>query len=69
VKTGDIISLDVPARTLSLLVDNSELEARRQAAGPLKQTPSRGYAKLFHEQVTQAPEGADFTFLQGVDKS
>ena len=69
VKTGDIISLDVPARTLSLLVDNSELEARRQAAGPLKQTPSRGYAKLFHEHVTQAPEGADFTFLQGVDKS
>ena len=69
VQTGDIIDLDVPSRTLSLLVNDVELERRRQETKPLKQAPSRGYAKLFHEQVTQAPEGADFLFLQSVDRS
>jgi len=69
VQTGDVISLDVPSRTLSLLVDDVELERRRHETKPLKQSPSRGYAKLFHEQVTQAPEGADFLFLQKVDRS
>jgi dihydroxy-acid dehydratase len=64
VATGDMISLDVPARTLSLDVEASEI-ARRLAA--LKDTsanaPRRGYAKLYHDHVMQADDGADFDFL------
>ncbi|MDB5561315.1 MAG: dihydroxy-acid dehydratase, partial [Hyphomicrobiales bacterium] len=64
VTTGDMISLDVPARTLSLDVEASEI-ARRLAA--LEDTsanaPRRGYAKLYHEHVMQADDGADFDFL------
>lgn len=65
VKTGDIIALDVPARTLELCVSDAELNARRRDWKPPRPLPDRGYLKLFAEHVTQAHEGCDFDFLEG----
>ena len=64
VKTGDMIALDVPNRALTIDVPEAEL-ARRRAAWkpPAFAGTERGYGRLFHEQVQQAPEGCDFTFL------
>ncbi len=63
VRTGDRIKLSVAKRRIDLLVDEVELEARR-AQLPVQQVPagSRGYDRLFRENVLQAPDGCDFGF-------
>jgi dihydroxy-acid dehydratase len=66
VRTGDRIRLDVPARTLDVLVSDQELGSR--TAGWSAQTrPSdrSGYRWLYREHVLQAEAGADFDFLVG----
>jgi dihydroxy-acid dehydratase len=63
VRTGDTITLDVPARTLRLEVDDAELERRRAAWTPPPQRWERGYGALYQEQITQADTGCDFAFL------
>ena len=66
VQNGDRIRLDVPARKLELLVSDAELAARRKRwkAPAARKDDGRGYRKLFMDQITQADEGCDFTFLQ-----
>jgi dihydroxy-acid dehydratase len=68
VKNGDRITLDIPARRLDLLVDDTELARRRAAwkAPPPRYT--RGYGQLFAQHVTQANEGCDFAFLAKRDE-
>jgi dihydroxy-acid dehydratase len=63
VRTGDKIKLSVKDRTLDLLVDAKELDARRKEARPAGHDPVRGYDKLFRDNVMQAPDGCDFEFL------
>ncbi|MEN3382789.1 MAG: hypothetical protein V7608_2833 [Hyphomicrobiales bacterium] len=66
VQTGDRIRLDVPKRSIELLVDEAEL-ARRAAlfvAPPVHEGSNRGYSWLYQQHVTQADEGCDFDFLQ-----
>ena len=65
VRTGDRISLDVPARRLDLLIDAAEFAARMAALPPASAAPSRGYAQLYDRHVLQADEGVDFDFLRG----
>ncbi len=65
VRDGDMIELDVPARRLSLLVDDAELNRRRAAWQAPRPAYGRGYGKLFVEHVLQADEGCDFDFLRG----
>jgi dihydroxy-acid dehydratase len=63
VRSGDAITLDVPARALRLEVSDDEL-ARRRAAW--QQPPphfGRGYGALYSQHVTQADQGCDFEFL------
>ena len=64
VQDGDVIELDVPARSLTLKVSDEEL-ARRKAAW---QAPpprfTRGYGVMFAQHITQANEGCDFDFLE-----
>ena len=64
VRNGDMIKLDAPARRLDVLVDDAEL-ARRRAAWKPPEKPTRGYARLYVERVTQADKGCDFDFLIG----
>ena len=64
VKTGDQIRLSVKERRLDLLVDDAEIARRRTEWAKRKVTlPARGYDRLFHENVMQAPDGCDFGFL------
>jgi dihydroxy-acid dehydratase len=67
VEDGDLIELDVPARTLNLLVADEELARRRAVWEQTHGAPTdkRGFAKLYREHVNQAHEGADFDFLVG----
>mgnify|MGYP003115505005 CR=1 FL=1 len=65
VRTGDSITLDVPARSLTLHVDDAELERRRaewQAPPPIAE---RGWYRLYIDHVTQADTGCDLDFLIG----
>ncbi|UJW85368.1 IlvD/Edd family dehydratase [Devosia sp. SL43] len=64
VRTGDTITLDVPARRIDLNIDAAEFDRRMAALPPVAAGPTRGYAQLYHEHVMQADEGADFDFLQ-----
>ena len=64
VRNGDTIILDVPARRIDLDITADEFARRMAALGPVMPTPPRGYARLYHEHVMQADEGADFDFLQ-----
>ena len=64
VRTGDMITLDVPARLLRLDVDDATLSQRRAQWTP-PPTPERGWAKLYVDHVLQANEGADLDFLVG----
>jgi dihydroxy-acid dehydratase len=63
-KSGDLVTLDVPGRTVRLDVEDSVLAARRAEwkAAPL---PERGWLRLYVKHVQQACEGADLDFLVG----
>jgi len=65
VRTGDWITLDVPGRSLTVEVDDEELERRRASWIPPEIPYDRGYARLYVEHVLQANDGADLDFLVG----
>ena len=65
VREGDQIELDVPQRSVSLLVDDAELARRRAAWQPPPQMYDRGYARMYVEHVLGADRGADLDFLVG----
>lgn len=63
-KTGDLVRIDIPARTLDMLVSDEELAARRaqwQAPAPRY---GRGYGWMFSKHIEQADKGCDFDFLE-----
>jgi dihydroxy-acid dehydratase len=64
VKTGDRISVDVPARRIHLEVGDEELAARRAAWTPPPARYERGYGWMFGRHILQAHEGCDFDFLE-----
>ncbi|MBL55528.1 MAG: dihydroxy-acid dehydratase [SAR116 cluster bacterium] len=64
VQTGDHICLDVEGRTLSLLISDQEMQTRQAGRPEPVAVRRRGYEKLFHDHVLQAPDGVDFDFLQ-----
>lgn len=67
VQTGDMISLDVDAGTLTLEVDDEEI-ARRIAARPVaKPHYERGWGAMYLANVEQAHRGADFTILRHIE--
>ncbi|ABV92986.1 dihydroxy-acid dehydratase [Dinoroseobacter shibae DFL 12 = DSM 16493] len=67
VKTGDRIRVSAREGVLDLLVDATELAARRAAWQPDPPHYTRGYAKLYIDHVLQADRGADLDFLVGKD--
>jgi dihydroxy-acid dehydratase len=64
-QSGDMIELDVPARRLTLAVDEAELGRRRARWTPPKPRFARSYGKLYDRHVGQAETGCDFDFLAG----
>jgi dihydroxy-acid dehydratase len=63
VRDGDLITLDVPGRRLSLEIPAEELAARLAAWTPPESRYPRGYTALHAEHILQADEGCDFDFL------
>ena len=67
VETGDRIQIDVSQGLLELLVPESEIEKRLKSRKQPKENYTRGYAKLYIDNVMQADKGADLDFLVGKD--
>jgi len=65
VRTGDLITLDVAARRISLDVPDAELAVRRAAWTPPPPHYARGFGLLHSQQVRQANEGCDYAVLEG----
>jgi dihydroxy-acid dehydratase len=58
VRDGDLIRVDIAARSIDLLVDAAELEARREGWAPLPPRYTRGVLAKYARQVRSAAEGA-----------
>lgn len=71
IESDDIIVLDVPNRRVHVEISDDELEIRRALRGSLspRHLPSRGFARLYAQSVTQANTGCDFDFLQAAAPS
>lgn len=65
VRTGDLVTLNVPHRTLTLEVSDDELQSRQAASASSAPTFKRGWTKLYVEHVQGADTGADLDFLVG----
>ena len=63
-KTGDIVSIDVDARTINMDVSDEELAARKAAWVPPAPRYERGYGWVYTKHIQQADEGCDFDFLR-----
>jgi dihydroxy-acid dehydratase len=64
VQTGDLITLDVAARELSVDISAERTWVlRREQWHPPEPKFERGYGALYSEHITQANEGCDFDFL------
>lgn len=58
VRDGDLIRVDIAARSLDLLVDETELAARREGWAPLPPRYTRGVLAKYSKLVHSAAEGA-----------
>ncbi|MEO6637831.1 MAG: IlvD/Edd family dehydratase [Ginsengibacter sp.] len=65
IEDGDIITLDVPNRSLHVNLTDKEIEERKQKKKANIRFETRGYVHLFQNHVEQAHLGADFDFLRG----
>ncbi len=71
IKSGDIIELDVPARTINVKLSDTELNSRPVSAltEHAYARPDRGWQRLYIDHVMQADTGADLDFLVGTSGS
>jgi dihydroxy-acid dehydratase len=58
VQEGDRIKIDIPAKTLTLLVDDAELARRRQAWQPPEPKIKSGYLSRYSRMVSSGSQGA-----------
>src|SRR5262245_60053153 len=64
VRNGDRIALSVKNRRIELAVEEAELKRRAAALPPPAEKPTRGYARLYAEEILGADGGCDFAFLR-----
>jgi len=64
IKTGDIIEVDVPNRTLNVQLSDDELTARKAQWTQPSPRYERGYGWMFAQHIEQADKGCDFDFLK-----
>jgi L-arabonate dehydrase len=65
IQSGDVISIDVPDRKISLNVSDEELARRKKNWKTSVKYVDRGYVRLYQTHVQQAHLGADLDFLRG----
>lgn len=58
VQNGDIISIDIPNHSISLKVDDVEIEKRKKETPILKKEDVKGYLKRYASMVSSADKGA-----------
>ena len=58
VRNGDKIAIDIPGRSIQLLVDDAELEKRRAEWKPLPPKITKGWLGRYAQHVTSANTGA-----------
>ncbi len=63
-KTGDMVTVDIPGRRIHMEVSDEELAQRRAAWTAPEDPYQRGFGKMYMAHVSQAHEGCDFDFLQ-----
>ncbi|MFW8567164.1 L-arabinonate dehydratase [Orrella sp. 11846] len=64
IQTGDLITVDVPNRSIRVELSDEELAARQAQWKPAEKRYERGYGWMFSKHIQQANEGCDFDFLQ-----
>jgi len=64
VQNGDMITVDVSARTIHLEISDAELASRKAAWTPLPKRFERGYGHMFSQHIMQADKGCDFDYLE-----
>ncbi len=64
VRDGDIVRLDVVGRRIDVLVDEAELDRRRNSWVTPQPHYGRGFGYLSAQHITQANKGCDFDFLE-----
>lgn len=67
VRTGDLITVDVPARTINAHIDDATIAERLKTFAPPPRDYPRGYYRMFVQHTRQAHEGCDFDFLEGAN--
>ncbi|MCG2460718.1 dihydroxy-acid dehydratase [Flavobacteriaceae bacterium F89] len=65
IQNGDLITLDVPNRTLMVNLTQEELDRRKKERKAQPPISDRGYVALYCNHVQQAHLGADMDFLVG----
>ena len=63
-RTGDIVTIDVDARSIRMEVSDEELAVRRAAWVKPEVRFERGYGYVYTKHIQQANEGCDFDFLR-----
>ena len=64
VQNGDLIAINITAKSITLEVSDVELQHRKQQLKPFATPHKRGYPALYIREVLQANEGCDFDFLK-----
>ncbi|MEL6767403.1 MAG: L-arabinonate dehydratase [Pseudomonadota bacterium] len=64
VRTGDMIAIDIDARTIHVDLSPEALEARRAAWTPPAPRYTRGYGWMYAQHIGQADTGCDFDCLE-----
>jgi len=59
-RDGDVISIDIPNKTLSVALSAEELATRLQALPPFEPKVKRGYLRRYAQMVTSASTGGVF---------
>ncbi len=63
-RTGDVIEMDIPNRSLNMDVSDEVLAARRATWTAPEPRFERGYGWMFAQHIEQADKGCDFDFLK-----
>ena len=63
-RTGDTVRIDIPNRSIDMMVDDAELAARRAQWTAPEPKFERGFGWMFSRHVKQADQGCDFDYLE-----